>query len=259
MRVLVAEDNEFNAQLLELLLTRQGHQVQIATNGIDALALASESDFDLLLLDIHMPEMDGFQVVRAIRERESGTGQHLPVIALTARSRKEDRELCLAAGMDDFLVKPLRAADLKIAVSRLAGSAAASRSDNLLQEQSDYSVLDSKMLLSICGEDEQVLAKISESFRNHLPLQLTEIGDALRENDSRRLREAAHRFSGIVLAFSTIAGNVSSQLEELAANDRLEDCHPVFKQLEELARELLKQLDGISIKALKQQAATPAG
>jgi HPt (histidine-containing phosphotransfer) domain-containing protein len=115
------------------------------------------------------------------------------------------------------------------------------------------------VLLSICGGDQQVLAKISEAFRNHLPLQLTEIGDALRENDSPRLREAAHRLSGIVLAFSTIAGNVSSQLEELAVNNRLKECPPLFEQLEELARELLKQLDGISIEALKQQAATPAG
>jgi two-component system sensor histidine kinase/response regulator len=259
MRVLVAEDNEFNAQLLELLLTRQGHEVQIARNGVDALALASERDFDLLLLDIHMPEMDGFQVIRAIRERESESGQHLPVIALTARSRKEDRELCLASGMDDFLVKPLRAADLKIAMGRLTASAAPSGSEKLPREQSEYGVLDSKMLLSICGGDGQILAKISESFRNHLPLQLTEIGDALRENDAPKLREAAHRLSGMVLAFSTIAGNVSSQLEELAANDRLQDCPLLFKQLEELARELLKQLDGISIDVLKEQAATPAG
>jgi CheY-like chemotaxis protein len=259
LRVLVAEDNEFNAQLLEILLTRQGHRVQIARNGIDALALASGIDFDLLLLDIHMPEMDGFQVVRAIRERESETGQHLPVIALTARSRKEDRELCLAAGMDDFLVKPLRAADLNIAMGRLAAAAAPRASNNLPQEKSENSVLDATMLLSICGGDEQILATISEAFRNHLPVQLAEIGDALRENDPPRLREAAHKLSGIVLAFSTIAGNVSSQLEELAVNNRLEDCAPLFRQLEELARELLKQLDGISIETLQREAGTLAG
>ena len=80
-----------------------------------------EGGFDLLLLDVHMPELDGFQVVRAIREREQGAGGHLHVIALTARSRKEDRERCLAAGMDDFRSKPVQAADLLAAIARVQG------------------------------------------------------------------------------------------------------------------------------------------
>src|SRR5205823_11109693 len=106
LHILVAEDNEFNAQLLEQLLVRRGHRVRLANNGREALALAEEGGFDLLLLDVHMPELDGFQVVQAVRERERSAGGHLPVIALTARSRKEDRDRCLAAGMDDFLAKP---------------------------------------------------------------------------------------------------------------------------------------------------------
>jgi CheY-like chemotaxis protein len=108
----VAEDNEFNAQLLEQLLERRGHQVNQASNGREALALAEKAEFDVLLLDIHMPEMDGFQVIKAIRERERVAGGHLPVIALTSQARKEDREQCLAAGMDDFVAKPIEAATL---------------------------------------------------------------------------------------------------------------------------------------------------
>ncbi|HYT94492.1 MAG TPA: response regulator, partial [Gemmataceae bacterium] len=119
LRILVAEDNEFNAQLLEQLLVRRGHRVRLASTGREALSLAGEGGFDLLLLDIHMPELDGFQVVQAIRERERAAGGHLPVIALTARSRKEDRERCLAAGMDDFLAKPIQAADLWTAIDRV--------------------------------------------------------------------------------------------------------------------------------------------
>src|SRR5262249_20312493 len=107
LRVLVAEDNEFNAQLLEQLLGQRGHRARLANNGRQALALAAEGGFDLLLLDVHMPELDGFQVARAVRQQERTTGGHLPVIALTARARKEDRERCLAAGMDDFLAKPI--------------------------------------------------------------------------------------------------------------------------------------------------------
>ncbi len=123
VRILVAEDNEFNVRHLERLLTRRGHVVRLATNGREALDLAGEGTFDVLLLDLHMPELDGFQVVGAIRERERATGGHLPVIALTARSRKEDRERCLAAGMDDYLAKPIRAAELFAAIDRLVSSA----------------------------------------------------------------------------------------------------------------------------------------
>jgi CheY-like chemotaxis protein len=89
------------------------------SNGREALALAGQGAFDLMLLDVHMPELDGIEVVRGIRERERVTGGHLPVIALTARSRKEDRERCLAAGMDDFLTKPISAAGLLAAIDRL--------------------------------------------------------------------------------------------------------------------------------------------
>src|SRR5207237_5754140 len=120
LSILVAEDNDFNARLLEQLLVRRGHRVQLASDGQKALSLAEEGAFDLLLLDVHMPELDGFQVIQAIRERERSTGGHLPVIALTARSRKEDRERCLAAGMDDFLAKPVGAADLWAAIDRVA-------------------------------------------------------------------------------------------------------------------------------------------
>src|SRR5439155_9800312 len=126
LRILVAEDNELNAQLLEHLLVRRGHRVRLANNGREALALAEEGGFDLLLLDVHMPELDGFQVIRAVRERERSAGGHLPVIALTARSRNEDRERCLAAGMDDFLTKPIGPAELFAAIDRVRAGRPAS-------------------------------------------------------------------------------------------------------------------------------------
>src|SRR4029077_13064213 len=122
LNILVAEDNEINAQLLERLLARRGHRVRLANNGREALALAEEGIFDLLLLDVHMPELDGFQVIQAVRERERSAGGYLPVIALTARARQEDRDRCLAAGSADSLAKPIQAADLWAATERVTGS-----------------------------------------------------------------------------------------------------------------------------------------
>src|SRR5262249_52415915 len=129
LHILVAEDDEFSARFMEQLLARAGHRVRLTTNGREALRLAEEGVFDLLLLDIHLPELDGFGVVGAIRERERAAGGHLPVVALTARSRKEDRERCLAAGMDDFLTKPVATAALLAAIDRLVSTQRVSQPD----------------------------------------------------------------------------------------------------------------------------------
>ena len=119
-RVLVAEDNEFNVVLTRELLLRRGHDVQVVRSGMDALAELERARYDVLLLDLHMPEMDGFEVIRNLRAREQSRGGHLSVIALTARARPADRERCLAAGMDDFLAKPINSAALWGAVERVS-------------------------------------------------------------------------------------------------------------------------------------------
>jgi two-component system sensor histidine kinase/response regulator len=119
LRVLVAEDNQVNAQLIVQLMNRRGHAVEVANNGREALYLTEAGAFDVVLLDLNMPELDGFRVVETIRQREKATGDHLPIVALTARARPEDRDRCLAAGMDDFLRKPIDAVALWATVDRV--------------------------------------------------------------------------------------------------------------------------------------------
>jgi two-component system sensor histidine kinase/response regulator len=244
LRILVAEDNEINAQLLERLLARRGHRVRLAKDGREALALTEEGDFDLMLLDVHMPELDGFQVIQAIRERERFAGDHLPVIALTARARQEDRERCLAAGMDDFLAKPIQAADLWAATERVMGP-----------RQPAYrpgqGLIDPRVVLAACGGDATTLEKICEVLRARLPDHLMAVQDALRERDAARLREAAHKLCGTVAAFSTVFGAVASDLEDQAARGQLEAARPLVDQLEAFARELIRQVDSLSIEALR--------
>ena len=248
LRILVAEDNEINAQLLERLLARRGHRVRVANNGREALSLALEGVFDLLFLDVHMPELDGFQVIRAIRERERSTGGHLSVIALTARARQEDRARCLAAGMDDFLAKPIQAADLWAATERLTGSRPPA-------DRPRRDLLDPRVLLAACASDGTTLEEISQVLRARVPDQLTAVQEALRDRDAMRLREAAHKLSGTVAAFSTVVGAMASDLEDHAASGQLEEAWPLVEQLEALARELIQQVDGVSIEALREQAA----
>jgi CheY-like chemotaxis protein len=247
LQILVAEDNEFSAQLLEQLLARRGHRVRLAKNGREALASAENGGFDLLIVDVHMPELDGFQVVQAIREREQAAGGHLPVIALTARSRKEDRERCLGAGMDDFLSKPVRAAELWEAIDRVAGARPPA-------ERAGPTLLDPRVLWEVCGGDAGILAKIGQAFRARLPGRLDAVQDALREQDSLRLREAAHRLHGMVAVFSTLAGAVASDLEDLAARGQLDEARPLVEQLETMADELTRLTSSLSFETLRQQA-----
>ena len=200
-----------------------------------------------------MPQLDGFQVARAIREREQVVGEHLPVIALTARSRKEDREKCLAAGMDDFLSKPIRAAELFAAIDRAVSSQRVSRP--IPTDAEDHtSLLDAAVLLAACGGDAEGLRELCQDFHAYAPDRLAEVSDALRDQDAPRLREAAHKLYGLLSVFSTQAGSMASDLEDHAAQGQLDEARPLVRRLETMAKELIGQVDGLTLERLKHHA-----
>jgi signal transduction histidine kinase/CheY-like chemotaxis protein len=121
VRILLAEDNVVNQRVALAMLQRQGHEVTLAHNGREAVDLFRSRSFDLVLMDVQMPEMDGYEASMAIRALEAAVGAHTPIVALTAHAMKGDEEACLAAGMDAHLPKPIRAAELMDAISSLAG------------------------------------------------------------------------------------------------------------------------------------------
>jgi two-component system, sensor histidine kinase and response regulator len=246
LHILAAEDNEFNRDLLEHMLAGQGLSPTMVVDGRDALALLERELFDVLLLDIHMPELDGFQVVRAIRERERTAGGHLPVIALTARSRKEDREKCLQAGMDDYLTKPFTAPQLWAAIDRVVPRRPQEKTDRL-------DPIDPQVLLAACGADAAMLQKMCRSLEARVPEHLAALREALHSHDALRLREAAHKFCGLLSAFSTVAGDHSADLEEVAASGKLDRAAPILARLERITAELLERVNGISIEKLRDQ------
>ena len=224
LHILVAEDNELSAQVLEESLVRQGHRVRLVGNGREALGLAEQGGFDLLLLDVHMPELDGFQVVKAVREREVTAGGHLPIIALTARSRKEDREHCLAAGMDDFQTKPIRPADLLAAIDRVLTT-------HSTRQSRWRDLLDAPVLFAACGGDPALLGKMCQTLTARVPEHLAALRDALGDQDAPRLREAAHKCCGMLSEFSAAGGDLAGTLEELAAGTQLDKAVPTWNSL----------------------------
>lgn len=125
LRILVAEDNPVNQVVLRRLLERQHHSVTLAANGREALEAFERQTFDLILMDIQMPEMDGLQASVEIRRREQGDA-HIPIMALTAHAMSGDRERCLSSGMDGYVTKPIRMADLASEINRLQALAASS-------------------------------------------------------------------------------------------------------------------------------------
>jgi CheY-like chemotaxis protein len=251
LRILAAEDNDFNRDLLEHMLARLGLAAAMAVNGREALALLEREPFDLLLLDIHMPDLDGFGVVRAIRERERTAGGHLPVIALTARSRKEVRERCLAEGMDECLTKPYNAADLSAAMGRVLRTHPPRQPPRL-------DLLDPPVLLAACGGDPAMLRKMCRSLQSRVPEHLAAVRGALHDQDAPRLREAAHKFYGMLSAFSTVAGDRAADLEDLAARALLKEALPVVEELDQCATELARLAGGLTVETLRELA-EPAG
>jgi CheY-like chemotaxis protein len=257
LHILLAEDDEFSARFMEQLLARGGHRVRVTTNGREAVSLATEGVFDLLLLDIHMPELDGFGVVGAIRERERAAGGHLPVIALTARSRTEDRERCLVAGMDDFLTKPVAAATVLAAIDRLVrapgGSHGVSRPPQADAGPS-RNLHDPVAVLTACGDDAEVLRRLCQDFLTYAPARMAEVGDALQNRDAPRLRQAAHKFSALLFVFSAAAGAVASDLEDRAAQGEIEEAKPLVDRLDAMTQELMRLMGGLSLATLRRQA-----
>src|SRR6202040_2508520 len=118
LRVLLAEDNPVNQKLMLHVLEKRGYSVTIAGDGLLAWEAYKRQYFDLVLMDVQMPGMGGFEATKAIRQLEEATGRHIPIIALTAHAMKGDRERCLEAGMDDYLTKPIQKAALFEAIQR---------------------------------------------------------------------------------------------------------------------------------------------
>jgi CheY-like chemotaxis protein len=120
LRILLAEDNAVNQKLAALLLRREGHDVTVVGDGNEAVRAVARDSFDVVLMDLQMPQMDGFEATAAIRAAERGTGRHMRIVALTAHAMKDDRDKCLESGMDDYLTKPIDPARLRDALVGLA-------------------------------------------------------------------------------------------------------------------------------------------
>ena len=210
LHILLAEDNVVNQRLAATLLERRGHKVTIAANGQEALAAVSAQPFDVALMDVQMPEMGGFEATAAIRAAESERGTpRLAIIAMTAHAMKGDRERCLAAGMDEYLTKPLDPRRLCALVEEMAPGGHATPPG---VEPNTMSV----EVLARVGGDRALLAEISRLFVEDAPRHLRKIREALDARDGESLRRAAHGLKGAAANFDADGVvNAARELEEI--------------------------------------------
>jgi two-component system, sensor histidine kinase and response regulator len=259
LRVLLAEDNPINQKVAVGVLRRMGHGVRVAATGLAALAALQEEEFDVVLMDVQMPEMDGLAATAAIRAREAGSGRRLPIIAMTARAMKGDEEECLRAGMDAYLSKPFQQGDLARVLARLASPGivvpAGAAPPVAPSSISTSAIENPAAVLEAVDGDGNLLRELVGLFHEDGPALRDELRAALASGDSHRLGRAAHKLAGAVSNFHADRTLQSARrLEELARAGDLREASAELADLESALAALHPALDAFVAKALEGDA-----
>ena len=199
-RILLAEDNPVNQKLMVSILQKWGHSVVVASNGREALEILKSEKFDLVLMDVNMPEMDGFEATAAIREKEKGTSGHVPIIALTAHALKGDRERCLSAGMDGYISKPIQTKELYEAIEALIPDK--KKETKAMAGLAGSIALDKEAILRHVDGDKELLRQVIELFLEITPGIMNDLNQAIEKGDFKKVESLAHTLKGAVGNFA---------------------------------------------------------
>ena len=238
LRILVVEDNTVNQILAVRVLEKLGHSATVADDGSKALAALEQEQFDLVLMDVQMPVMDGFEATAAIREKEKETGAHMPIIAMTAHAMKGDMERCLAAGMDAYIAKPVDTSEL----AKLLDSTYPPSEESEGSEPAGK-VLDLTAALARVDSDEELFREIAGVFLDTYPELLSNIQNAITSDDAQALERSAHALKGTVGNFNAASAyEASLALEKLGRAGNLEQAGQAYATLEVETERLCRAL-----------------
>jgi CheY-like chemotaxis protein/HPt (histidine-containing phosphotransfer) domain-containing protein len=245
-RILIAEDNAVNQKVAVMMLERLGYQADVAANGLEAVeALFSRIPYAAVLMDVQMPEMDGYEATAQIRERESELGHHTPIIAMTANAMQGDREKALEAGMDDYVSKPVKPEELDAVLERWIPQPDAEASAP--EEQIDSAAtpgrgggggvtdpLDQSVLAGLRElGDQELLAKLAELFLEDVPPQLEVLREAIEGGDASSVERVGHTLKGSCGNMGALRmGTLCAELEEIGHSGELERGPVLFERLE---------------------------
>lgn len=229
LKILVAEDTHFNQIFIQRLLERWGHDVVVVENGRQVIERLPETSFDLILMDVQMPIMDGYATARAVRAAESGKDNehHIPIVAMTAHAAKGDREQCLAAGMDDYLSKPISSGKLLDILKRFANEKYGTQVPTGVHAAGDVAreppiFIDKQMLRDAFDQDWEFFREIVDLFMIDLPRMIDQLREALKAGDAAAFSRNAHAVKGMVRLFQAEeAAMMAQSLEESGRNGDL--------------------------------------
>jgi PAS domain S-box-containing protein len=237
LHILLVEDNPINQLLARRLIDKRGDTLVVANSGREALAVLESQTFDLILMDIQMPEMSGIEVTAVIREKEKGTGQHIPIIATTASAMKEDKDRCLEVGMDAYLAKPIEKNALFETMDLIMGSSPGPDNGSEIAQPTNQ-VFDTAMVLESLDGDSDLLREIIGISLTQFSKHMLNIQDGISKEDPKLLERAAHALKGA--AANLLASEVmktASQLEEMGRTGSLKGSKEALLTLEaELAK-----------------------
>ena len=251
LNILVAEDNVVNQKLAVALLERHGHRVQLACNGAEAVELFRDFPFDLVLMDIQMPVMDGYTSTAKIREVEARTSADLrtPIVALTAHAGSKDRAKCLANGMDDYLSKPIRAEKLYRIIDQQTGTQTSDETKKS-KEAKRRSVIDWPQAFETVGGERSLLKELIAVFLEERPQMMERINRPALDGNGQNLRVAAHSLKGALAHLGAReASNIAGNLETMGASGlvdvdlAIEQFNALNQSLEAVCQEYRKFLD----------------
>jgi CheY-like chemotaxis protein/HPt (histidine-containing phosphotransfer) domain-containing protein len=221
IRILLAEDNKTNQKVALRILEKIGYRADAVANGQEVLAALVRVPYDLILMDVQMPEMDGLETTAAIRRKETETDGHIPIIAMTAHAMKGDRERCLEAGMDDYISKPVQPQDLVETIGRWLGERSTVEAQAPFAGGSDdKEVFDQRELLDRLGGDEEIFREIVATFLEDAPLQVEKLKQALREGDAAWVERQAHSLKGSAMNMAGKALQTVALEMEVAGKER---------------------------------------
>ncbi len=251
LNILLVEDNEVNREHASMLVSSWGHQVTCAVDGNEALARVAEGTFDVILMDLRLPGMDGAETTQAIRQAEQATGRHVPIIAMTADAMAVARERCEQAGMDGYIAKPIRSERLFQAMEQIAGQARPSARDG---EDAPIAPDDTQInraeLLRRVGGSERLLKKVVTVFLESCPRTTAQIRRALTCSNGPDLTRDAHKLKGSLGIFCNAESlGAVKELEAAAREGRFEAARAAFDQVQQQLVRLKGDLEAI----LKEQ------
>jgi PAS domain S-box-containing protein len=244
LNILLAEDNRVNQILVIRMLERRGHRVSVAGNGKEALAAITKDKFDLVLMDVQMPEMNGLEATVAIREQERSTDAHIPIMAMTAHAMKGDRDRCLAAGMDAYISKPINVNEFFDAVESVFRAARENKTP-APAAMPPISLSRDRALAQVDG-DGDLLVEVIDLFLQDYPRLLAQMDNAIDRGDAVILQRAAHTLKGTLGIFGARpAVSAALALETVAREGKLGEARAARARLEDALKSVLPAITAL--------------